>query len=101
MGNILADTSIHYPLLPAQAWTVRALARTAEVTLSSNNITGPTCTPPTAVGLLDFQATSAAGSPIGLGAGAGLLLAMGLIVIQWRAPATPNAAPLARPGHGE
>lgn len=41
VGNILADTSITF----AAGATLdgRALARTAEVTLSSNSITGPTC----------------------------------------------------------
>ena len=76
------------------------LARIAAVTLNNTTITRPTCGS-TAVGLLDFQATSAAGSPIGLGAGAGLLLALGLIVIRRRAPATPNAAPSARQGDGK
>jgi hypothetical protein len=98
VGNILADTSI--TLAAGASLDGRALARTAEVTLSSNNITGPTCGS-TAVGLREFQATSAAGSPIGLGAGAGLLLAVGLIVIRRRVLATPNATPSARQGHDE
>ena len=98
VGNILADTSI--TLASGASLDGRALARTAEVTLSSNNISGPTCGS-TAVGLLDFQATSAAGSPIGLGAGAGLLLAVGLIVIRRRASATPKAAPSAPLGDGK
>ena len=98
VGNILADTSITFA--SGASLNGRALARTAAVTLASNNITGPTCGS-TAVSLLDFQATSAAGSPIGLGAGAGLLLAVGLIVIRRRAPATPNAAPSVRQGDGK
>src|SRR3990170_890272 len=41
VGNILADTSI--TLAAGASLNGRALARTAEVTLSSNSITGPTC----------------------------------------------------------
>lgn len=41
VGNILADTSI--TLAAGASLDGRALARTAEVTLSSNSITGPTC----------------------------------------------------------
>lgn len=40
-GNILADTSI--TMAAGATLDGRALARTAEVTLSSNSITGPTC----------------------------------------------------------
>jgi len=42
VGNILADTSITFAA--GASLNGRALARTAEVTLSSNSITGPTCT---------------------------------------------------------
>lgn len=41
VGNILADTSITFAA--GASLDGRALARTAEVTLSSNSITGPTC----------------------------------------------------------
>jgi len=98
VGNVMADQSI----TDNGGSTVDGslLARIAAVTLNNTTITRANCTS-TAVGLLDFQATSAAGSPIGLGAGAGLLLALGLIVIRRRAPATPGAMPSARQGQGE
>ena len=96
-GNILALTSI--TVNTGATMSGSALARNGAVTLDDNHIS--TCSGTTAIAMREFQATSAAGSPIGLGAGAGLLLALGLIVIRWRAPATPNAAPSARQGDGK
>ena len=96
-GNILALTSI--TVNTGATMSGSALARNGAVTLDDNHIS--TCSGTTAIAMREFQATSAAGSPIGLGAGAGLLLAMGLIVIRRRAPATPNAAPSARQGDGK
>jgi hypothetical protein len=96
-GNILALASIG--LNKGASLSGRALAQSAAVTLDTNTISA--CSGPTAIAMREFQATSAAGSPIGLGAGAGLLLAVGLIVIRRRAPATPNAAPSARQGDGK
>ena len=96
-GNILALASIG--LNKGASLSGRALAQTAAVTLDTNTISA--CSGPTAIAMREFQATSAAGSPFGLGAGAGLLLAVGLIVIRRRAPATPKAAPSARQGDGK
>ena len=96
-GNILASTSIG--LNSGASLNGRALAQTGAVTLANSTVSG--CISPTAIAMREFQATSAAGSPIGLGAGAGLLLAVGLIVIRRRAPATPKAAPSARQGDGK
>ena len=47
-GNILADTSI--TLASGASLNGRALARTAEVTMVGNSITGPTCTTPSSGG---------------------------------------------------
>jgi hypothetical protein len=98
VGNVMADQSI----TDNGGSTVngRLLARIAAVTLNNTTITRPTCGS-TAVGLRDFQATSAAGSPVGLGAGAGLLLAVGLIVMRRRVLAIRNVMPSAPQGHGE
>ena len=96
-GNILALASIG--LNKGASLSGRALAQTAAVTLDTNTISA--CSGPTAIAMREFQATSTAGSPFGLGAGAGLLLAVGLIVIRRRAPATPKAAPSARQGDGK
>jgi hypothetical protein len=96
IGNILASAAI--TMDGGASLKGRALAKTA-VTMINNTISA--CSSPTAIAMREFQATSAAGSPIGLGAGAGLLLALGLIVIRRRAPATPNAAPSARQGDGK
>jgi hypothetical protein len=96
-GNILALTSIG--LNTGASLSGRALAQTGAVTLANNTISS--CSVPTAIAMRGFQATSAAGSPVGLGAGAGLLLALGLIVIRRRAPATPGATSSARQGYGK
>ncbi len=96
-GNILALESIS--VTTGASMSGSALARNGAVTMDTNTIS--ICSGTTAIAMQEFQATSAAGSPFGLGAGAGLLLAMGLIVIRRRAPATPNAMPSARQGHGE
>jgi hypothetical protein len=79
-GNILALASIG--LDKGASLSGRALAQTAAVTLDTNTISA--CSGPTAIAMREFQATSAAGSPFGLGAGAALLLALGLIVIRRR-----------------
>jgi hypothetical protein len=101
IGNILADQSITLNT-SANIVSGRALARKGAVTLDTNHISAEYCTPPpTAVGLLDLRADRLRSSPIGLGAGAGLLLAVGLIVIRRRAPAPPKAAPSARQGDGK
>ena len=68
--------------------------------MDTNTIICPTCGS-TAVALRDFQATSAAGSHLGLGAGAGIVLALGLIVIRRRTPATPKATSSVRQGDGK
>jgi hypothetical protein len=96
-GRILALASI--TMNTGATASGSALARNGAVTMDTNTIS--TCSGTTAIAMRDFRATSAAGSPIGLGAGAGLLLAVGLIVIRRRAPATPNAAPSARQGDGK
>ena len=96
-GNILALTSI--TATTGATMSGSALARNGAVTMDTNTIL--ICSIPTAIAMRDFQATSAAGSPIGLGAGAGLLLALGLIVIRRRAPATPGAMSSARQGDGK
>ena len=93
----LALTSIG--LNTGASLTGRALAQTGAVTLANSTISS--CIGTTAIAMREFRATSAAGSPIGLGAGAGLLLAVGLIVIRRRAPATPKAAPSAPLGDGK
>jgi hypothetical protein len=80
-GNILADQSI--TLNTSASIVGAALARNAAVTMDSNTISK--CPGPTAIALREFQATSAAGFPFGLGAGAALLLsALGLIVMRRR-----------------
>ncbi len=85
-GNILADQSI--TLNTSASMFGAALARNAAVTMDTNTISK--CFGPNAIALREFQATSAAGSPYGLGAGAALLLALGLIVIRRRVLATPS-----------
>ena len=85
-GNILADQSI--TLNTSASMFGAALARNAAVTMDTNNISK--CFGPNAIALREFQATSASGSPFGLGAGAALLLALGLIVIRRRVLATPS-----------
>lgn len=97
IGNILASTAI--TMKSGAKLKGRALAQTANVTMIDNTISE--CSGTTAIAMREFRATSAAGSPIGLGAGAGLLLAVGLIVIRRRVQATPNAAPSARQGDGK
>jgi hypothetical protein len=96
-GNILALTSI--TATSGASMLGSALARNGAVTMDTNTIS--TCSGTTAIAMREFRATSAAGSPIGLGAGAGLLLAVGLIAIRRRAPATPHAAPSAPQGDGK
>ena len=97
-GNILALTSI--TVNTGATMSGSALARNGAVTMISNTIS--TCSGTTTRSAMrGFQATSAAGSPFGLGAGAALLLALGLIVIRRRVLATPSAMPSARRGHGE
>lgn len=60
VGNILADTSI--TLAAGASLNGRALARTAEVTLSSNSISGPTCVSPTATPTPTPSSTSGSNS---------------------------------------
>jgi hypothetical protein len=96
-GNLLALESI--TVNTGASMVGSALARNGAVTMGTNSIS--TCSGTTAIAMRELRATSAAGSPIGLGAGAGLLLAVGLIVARRRAPATPGAAPSARQGDGE
>ena len=84
-GNILANQSI--TLNTSASMFGAALARNAAVTMDSNTISK--CLGPTAIALREFQATSAAGFPFGLGAGAALLLsALGLIVMRRRVVTT-------------
>ena len=96
-GNILALTSI--TATTGATMSGSALARNGAVTMDTNTIS--ICSSPNAIAMREFRATSAAGSPIGLGAGAGLLLALGLIVIRRRVPATPGATSSARQGQSE
>ena len=93
-GNILALTSITANTDATMSGS--ALARNGAVSMDTNTIS--TCSSPTAIAMRDFRATSAAGSPFGLGAGAGLLLAVGLIVIRRRAPATPERCAVSTAG---
>jgi len=95
-GNILADQSI--TLTTGASMFGAALARNAAVTMDNNSISK--CFGPLTIALREFQATSAAGSPFGLGAGAALLLALGLTVIRRRVLASPSTTPSARQGHG-
>ncbi len=85
-GNILADQSI--TLVTGASMFGAALARNAAVTMDTNNISK--CFGPTAITIREFQATSEAGSPSWLSAGAALLLALGLIV---------TVVPIAGEGH--
>ena len=78
VGNILADQSI--TLTTGASITGAALAHSAAVTMDTNSISK--CFGPNAIALREVQATSAAGLPYGLGAGAALLMALGLIVIR-------------------
>lgn len=82
-GNVLALTSI--TANTSASMFGAALARTGAVTLDTNHISK--CFGPNAVALQEFKATSAAGLPLGLGAGAALLAALGLIIVRRRAAA--------------
>jgi hypothetical protein len=97
-GNILALTAI--TMNNGATLQGRSLARNGAVTMDTNTILS-CAAGTTAIAMREFQATSAAGSPIGLGAGVGLLLAVGLIVIRRRAPVTSKAAPSAPLGDGK
>jgi hypothetical protein len=88
-GNILALTDI--TLNTGASMFGAALARNGAVTMDTNTISK--CFGPNAIAIREFQATSAAGSPSWLVAGAALLLAVGLIVIRRRVLATPSAIP--------
>ena len=73
-----------------------ALAHTGAVTMDNNQVNNSLkCWGPNAIAMQEFEATSAAGFPLGLGGGAALLLALGLIVTRRR------ALPSARQEHGE
>jgi hypothetical protein len=96
-GNILALESI--TVNTGANMSGSALARTGAVTMDTNTIS--ICSGTTAIAMREFQATSAAGATCGLGAGAGLLLDLGLIVIRRRAPATREAMSSARQGQGK
>lgn len=72
VGNILADTSITFAA--GASLDGRALARTAEVTLSSNSITGPTCGVGSGagVGISGVAAVAAASSSSSSGGSSGV-----------------------------
>lgn len=86
VGKILALTSI--TLNNNASVLGAALARTGAVTMDNTSISK--CFGPTAITLQELKAAYATGSPIGLGAGVALLLALGLIVIRRRVLATPS-----------
>lgn len=92
-GNILADQSI--TLTTGASLSGRALARGAAITMDTNDISNGACFGPNAIVIQKFRAISADGPPFGLGAGAALLMALGLIVVRRRAleTATPNPCP--------
>ena len=97
VGNILSLTSI--TANTSASMFGAALARNGAVTMDTNDISK--CFGPNTIVLQEFQATSAARTLFGLGAGAVLLLALGLIVMRRRVLATPRTMPSARQGHGE
>ena len=71
-----------------------ALARTGAVAMDSNAINNSLkCFGPNAIAMQEFQASSAIDFPLGLGAGAALLLALGLLVIVRRVMAPADAMP--------
>jgi MYXO-CTERM domain-containing protein len=78
-GNILADVSIS--LDPSASMFGAALAGTGAVTMADANTIEACFDRATAIAIQEIQATSADGSPSWLGAGAALLLALGLIVV--------------------
>jgi hypothetical protein len=86
-GNILSLASI--TLNTGASMFGAALARTGAVTMDTNNI--DICFGPNAVALQEFQASSGTDIPLGLGAGAALLLALGLIVVARRGLAPADA----------
>ena len=68
--------------------------------MDNNNITS--CFGPNAIAMREFQASSAVDLPVGLGSGAALLLALGLmIVVRRRALATAGDMPSTRQGDGK
>lgn len=84
MGYILADQSISLND-GADIKYGAALALNGAVTMINNQIDNSLkCWGPNAITMQEFQAASAAGFPFRLGAGAALLVALGLIVIRRR-----------------
>lgn len=84
MGYILADQSISLND-GADIKYGAALALNGAVTMINNQIDNSLkCWGPNAITMQEFEANSAAGFPFGLGAGAALLVALGLIVIRRR-----------------
>ncbi len=97
VGNILALTSI--TLNTSATMFGAALARNGAVTMDTNNISK--CFGPNAIAMQEFEATPAVDVPLGLGAGAALMLALGLIVTRRRALDAQSALPSARQEHSE
>ncbi len=77
-GNILAYESI--TMNSGASMFGAALARNGAVTMDANSISK--CFGPNAIALREFEATSAAGFPLGLGAVAALALALGLFFLS-------------------
>ena len=97
-GNILALASI--TLVTDASMFGAAFARSGAVTMDTNHI--EKCFGPNAIGMGEFQASSAVDLPVGLASGAALLLALGLmIVVRRRAFATAVGMPSTRQGDGK
>jgi len=82
-GNVLADTSITFAT--GASLNGRALARTAEVTLDNNSITGPTCvvTPPGGTAGSGTVGSTASGSGAGTPGAPNTGVSSGVITVWW------------------